>query len=270
LVPGYPAVRSRARVAGVVASVGDGVDPGWVGRRVVADAAEGGGYLERAVLGVDDLIAVPDGLGTAEAAALLHDGRTALGLIDRANIHALEWVLVLGAAGGLGSLLVQLAHGAGARVIGAARGQQKLDLARELGAEAVVDYSTSSWPERVLAIAEGAGPDLVFDGVGGDIGRAAFEITAHGGRFSAHGTPSGGFAPIDRDEAKRRDISVRGIEQVQFAPAEARRLAERAMADVATGRIRAIIGQTFPLDRADDAHRAIEAREVIGKTLLEI
>ena len=133
-----------------------------MGRRVVAYTAEGGGYLERAVVAVDGLIAVPGGLGMAEAAALLHDGRTAVSLIDQARLRAGEWVLVLGAGGGLGSLVVQLAHGAGARVIGSARGKQKLNLAEELGADAVVDYSQSRWPEQVLADTGGAGADLAF------------------------------------------------------------------------------------------------------------
>jgi NADPH2:quinone reductase len=240
-----------------------------VGCRVVADTADGG-YLERAVVAVEVLIAVPEGLGMAEAAALLHDGRTAVSLTDEASIRAGELVLVLGAAGGLGSLLVQLAHRAGARVIGAARGKQKLDLARQLGADAAIDYSQSSWPEQVLANTGGAGADMVFDGVGGEIGRTAFEVTARGGRISTHGTPGGGFASIDPEEARRRDITVRGIEHVQFAPADARQLTERAMSEAAAGRIRPVIGQTFPLEQAADAHRAIEARDVTGKTLLEI
>jgi NADPH:quinone reductase len=179
-------------------------------------------------------------------------------------------VLVLGAGGGLRSLLVQLAHRAGARVIGAARGRQKLDLAEQLGADAVVDYSQSGWLEQVLAHTGGAGADMVFDGVGGEIGRTAFAVTAHSGRFSSHGTPGGGFASIDSQEAGRRDITVRGIEHVQFAPADARRLTERAMSEAAAGRIRPVIGQTFPLEQAADAHRAIEARDLIGKTLLVI
>lgn len=259
-----------AGVAGAVSSVGAGVDPDWVGRLTLAGTTEGGGYLERALVAVDDLIAVPDGLGIAEAAALLHDGRTAVSLIDQADLRAEEWVLVLGAGGGLGSLLVQLAHGAGARVIGAARRKQKLELAQELGADAVVDYSQSGWPEKILAVTGGAGPDVVFDGVGGEIGEAAFKVTARGGRFSAHGAPSGGFAQIDPKEAGRREIAVRGIEHVQFAPTDAKRLTEQAMSEALAGRIRPIIGQTFPLERAADAHRAIEARDVIGKTLLVI
>jgi NADPH2:quinone reductase len=268
--PTTPPYVPGAGVAGKVRSVGEGVNADWVGRPVVASSAEGGGYVERAVIAVDDLIAVPEGLGIAEAAALLHDGRTAVSLIDQAHVRAEEWVLVLGAGGGLGSLLVQLAHGAGARVIGAARGKQKLDLARELGADALVDYSRSGWPKQVLAITNGEGADVVFDGVGGETGEAAFAVTTRGGRFSAHGAPSGGFTQIDAKEAEERHITVRGIEHVQFTPADGKRLTERAMAAAVAGRIRPVIGQTFPLERAAEAHAAIEGRDVIGKTLLVI
>ncbi|MBA2446424.1 MAG: zinc-binding dehydrogenase [Chloroflexi bacterium] len=257
-------------VAGQVLSVGEGVDPGWAGRQVVTDTGERGGYAERAVAPAEGLIQVPDGLGLPEAAALLHDGRTALGLAEGARIRPGEWVLITAAGGGLGSLLVQLAHAAGARVIGAARGQRKLDLARELGAEAAVDYSEPDWPEQVREATGGPGPDVVFDGVGGQIGLAAFEITARGGRVSAHGAPSGGFAEIDPREAERRGVTVRGIQHVQFSPADGKRLIERVLSEAAAGRIRPVIGQTFPLERAADAHAAIDARGVIGKTLLLI
>jgi NADPH:quinone reductase len=268
--PTIPPYVPGAGVAGAVASAGEGVDPEWVGRRVVASTAEGGGYLERAIVAADDLIAVPEGLGIAEAAALLHDGRTAVSLIDQAGLRAEEWVLILGASGGLGILLIQLAHGAGAQVIGAARGKEKLDLAGELGADAVVDYSESGWPEQILAVTGGAGPSTVFDGVGGEIGEAAFAITARGGRFSAHGAPSGGFAQIDTEEAERREIIVHGIEHVQFMPADAKRLTERAFSEAVAGAIRPVIGQMFPLERAAEAHAAIEGRAAIGKTLLVI
>ena len=168
-------------VAGWVASIGEGVDPGWIGRRVVTDTGDGG-YAEQVVVPVESLIPVPDGLGLPEAAAL-HDGRAALGLLRTTGVTAGEWVLVTAAGGGLGILLVQLAHAAGARVIGVARGKRKLDLALEMGAEVVLDAAEPGWPERARAATGGAGPDVVFDGVGGEVGRAAFAITARGGRF---------------------------------------------------------------------------------------
>jgi NADPH:quinone reductase len=258
-------------VAGTVISTGDGVDPGLVGLRVVTQTGEfggRGGYAEQVAVSADGLIPVPDGLDLPVAAALLHDGATALGLLDEAKVKPGEWVLITGAAGGLGTLLVQLAHAAGARVAAAARGNGKLDLAAELGAEVVVDYSEPGWAEKVRAATGGAGVDLVFDGVGGPLGLAAFEIVARGGRFSAHGAPSGGFTTIDPAEAERHEVTVRGIEQVQFAPADGRRMTARALAEAAAGRISPVIGQTFPLERAADAHTAIEARRTLGKTLL--
>jgi NADPH2:quinone reductase len=258
-------------VAGRVSSVGESVDPGWIGERVVAHTGGRGGeggYAEQLAAPVDALIPVPDGLGLCDATALLHDGLTAMCLVEGLPVAREQWVLVVGAAGGLGSLLVQLAHAAGGRIIGAARGKQKLDLAWELGAEAVADYSEPGWPERVRKATGGRGPDLVFDGIGGEVGHAAFEITARGGRFSAHGAASGSFAELDLDEARRHGVTVRGIEQVQVGPAESRRLTERALSEATAGRIRPVIGQTFPLEEAAAAHAAIESRSVIGKTLL--
>ncbi|MEV6860033.1 zinc-binding dehydrogenase [Streptosporangium subroseum] len=256
-------------VGGEVISVGEGVDSGWIGRRVVT-GTDGGGYAERAVAPVEELIPVPDGLDVREAAALLQIGPAALSLVEGAGIKPGERVLVTAAAGGLGSLLVQLAHAAGAHVIAAARGRRKLDLTRELGADTAVDYSQTDWPERVREATGGEGADVVFDGAGGELGRAAFEVTARDGRFFAYGVLGGGFAQVDPGEAERRGVSVRGIEQVQFAPGDARRLAERALSEAAAGRIRPVIGQTFPLERAADAHTAIEARDAVGKTLLLI
>ncbi|KAA9154188.1 zinc-binding dehydrogenase [Amycolatopsis acidicola] len=251
-------------VAGEVRALGEGVDGRWLGRRVVARTATAfGGYAEQAVSDVDGLVEVPDGLGLAEAAALHDDGSTAIGLLNGVAVRPGEWVLVEAAAGGVGSLLVQLAIAAGAQVIGAARGERKLALIRELGAKGAVDYSEPDWTEQVRALI-GGGPDVVFDGVGGEIGRAALEITAPGGRFSVHGassgTPTMGSGPDG--------VTVLGIEQLFSFAATARARVEQALAEAAAGRLRPVIGQTLPLARAAEAHAAIEARAVTGKTLL--
>ncbi|WP_329092069.1 zinc-binding dehydrogenase [Actinomadura citrea] len=257
-------------VAGHVSSVGARVDPAWLGRRVIAGTGETGGFAERAVAEVEELFPVPDGLGLPEAIALHSDGSTAQGLTETAGIGPGEWVLVEAAAGGVGSLLVQLARAAGARVLGAARGAHKLDLIRELGADAAVDYSEPAWTKRVLEATDGAGPDVVFDGVGGRIGRAAFEVTARGGRFSVHGASSGEVTLIDSADARSRGVDVIGIEQLfDFRP-NVVRWAEQMMSQAAAGLVRPVIGQTFPLERAADAHAAIEDRTAVGKTLLLI
>ena len=266
--PVKPPYVPGAGVGGHVISVGDGIDPEWLGRTVVADTKDGGGYAEQVIVREDVLIAVPDGVSLAEAAALLHDGVTALSLTDSASISPRDWVLVLSAASGMGVILVQLARAQGAHVIAAARGDAKLELARQQGADVVVDYSDSGWAERVREATGGRGADVVFDGAGGEIGRAAFAVTADDGRFSAHGAPSGAFADISRDEADRRGITLRGITDVQLSPEERKHLRARVLQEAAAGRIKPVIGQTFPLERAADAHAALESRNVVGKTLL--
>jgi NADPH:quinone reductase len=256
-------------VAGRVIATGAGVDPAWPAQAVVAHTGGtggSGGYAEQAAIAVGDLIPGPDGLGQAEAAALLHDGATAFGLIEQVGVNPSEWILITAAAGGMGVLLIQLLRTAGGRVVAAARGKRKLDVAREAGADAVVDYSVPGWTREVVELTGGRGADVVFDGAGGRLGGAAFEVTVPGGRFSAHGASDGGFAGIDDKEARTRGITVHGIGQ--YAPADFRRLAAAALAEAAAGRIRPVIGQTFPLERASDAHAAMEARATIAKTLL--
>ena len=256
-------------VAGQVISGGDEVGSSWAGRAVVAHTGGpggSGGYAEQAVVAVGDLIAVPPGLRPPEAAALLHDGSTAVGLLDRAGVRPGEWVLITAAGGGMGVLLVQLARAAGGRVIGAARGRAKLHLIRHAGAEAALDYSEPGWTGLVRELTAGRGAGVVLDGAGGSLGRAAFEVTAPGGRFSAHGVSGGGFAAITPQEAGQRGITVHGIEP--YDPAAFRAQAAAALTEAAAGRLEPVIGQTFPLDRAADAHAAIEARATVAKTLL--
>ncbi len=253
----------------ILAATGEGVDPSWAGRAVAARTGEAGGrggYAGQAVVPAGDLIPVPDGLGLAEAAALLHDGATAENLLERDAVQPGQFVLITAAAGGMGLLLVQLASAAGARVIGAARGHRKLDAVRAAGAELAVDYSGPGWAKQVLERTGGRGADVVFDGAGGRLGGAAFEVTATAGRFSAHGVSDGGFAALPPEGAGRRGITVHPIGR--YEPAGFRRGAAMAMAAAAAGRIRPVIGQTFPLERAAEAHAALESRATIGKTLL--
>ena len=262
MLPKLPAILGNG-VAGRIASIGAGGDPALVHRRVMTSLDGTGGYAERTTANVERLIDIPRQLGTAEALALLADGRTAVLLARSAAVQAGQTVLVEAAAGGVGSLLIQVAQLAGARVVAAAGGQRKLAVARELGADEIVDYSRVHWEQEV----EG-GVDVVFDGVGGEIGAAAFRLVRPGGRFCMFGMASGAFADIDEAVAIANGITlVRGLrptaEDLRTALSEALDLA-------ASGRLRAVIGQTFPLVDAARAHGAIERRETIGKTLLRI
>jgi len=266
--PVRPPYRPGVGVAGTVSTVGPGVDPQWIGRRVVTRSGPAGGYVERAVVPAGGLAVVPDVVALRDAAAVLHDGVTALALADIVKVVAGDRVLVTAAGGGLGAILVQLTHAAGATVVAAARGAVKLDRIRTLGADVVVDYSSPDWADRVRD--EIGGLDAVLDGAGGGYGRAAFDLVAAGGRFSAHGMPAGGFASADPDVARARGITATGIDAVQLSPEQFHTYLERALDEVANGRIAPLIGQTFPLERAADAHAAIENRTAVGKTLLLI
>jgi NADPH2:quinone reductase len=244
--------------------LGNGVAGTAAGRAVVSTTGGLGGYAERVAVDASELIDIPVGLASTDALALLADGRTALGLTELATPAEGEWVLVEAAGGGVGSLLVQLATAAGARVIGAASSQPKLAVAKESGAVAVVDYRAPDWPDQVRKLTGGAGFDLVFDGVGGDIGSAALDLTRRGGRFCVHGAASGTMTKPDPA------VTFIGLHQFQRDAAGIRELAATALAEAAAGRLRPTIGQTFPLADASRAHARIEARQSIGKTLLII
>jgi NADPH2:quinone reductase len=249
-------------VGGVVAAVGDGIEPGLVGARVVTGTAGSGGYAERVAVDAGGLIPVPDGVALDDATALLADGRTALWVVDAAGVHAGERVLVLAAAGGVGTLVVQVARGAGAVVVGAAGGDRKVEVVRGLGADVAVDYSRPSW-------ADGLDPvDVVVDGVGGDLARAAVGAIAPGGRILSFGAASGDRTVISVEEAA--DWAVTLVAAERLTPERQRVFTARALAEAAAGRLVPVIGQRVPLDRAADAHAAIETRATIGKTLLEV
>jgi NADPH2:quinone reductase len=255
-------------VAGMVTAVGDGVDRGWLGRTVAGHTGNQGGYAQRAAVPVERLVPVPDGVSVEQAAALLHDGPTALALFDHLRAGAGDAVLVLGASGGLGLLSVQLARRRADRVVAVARDPAKIARIRELGPDAVVDSDGPDWIADARAALPVKGADVVLDNIGGPLGRAALDLVAPGGRHSAHGTPAGRFAAVDAAEARQRGITSSGIEAVQMPPDRLTDYFRRALAAAADGTLRPVIGQTFPLDRAADAHAAIEARTVFGKTLL--
>jgi NADPH2:quinone reductase len=258
-------------VGGEVVAVGEAVSPEWLGRTVAAHTGGPGGtggYASLAVADVEHAVVVPDDVDLLAATAVLHDGTTALRVLEVCEPRPGEWVLVLGAAGGMGILLVQLLAAQGVNVIGAARGHAKLAAVARAGAAAAVDYGEPAWADAVLEAAAGTRPAIVLDGVGGAIGAAAFALVADGGRFSAHGTPSGSFAGIDADAARQRRVRVSTIRDLQYGAGERSRLIKDVLGQLAERRITPLIGQTFSLTEAAKAHEAIEARRTVAKTLL--
>jgi NADPH2:quinone reductase len=148
----------------------------------------------------------------------------------------------------------------GAHVIGAASDGRKRDLARQLGAQSTVDYTAAGWAERVGPV------DLVFESVGGEIGRQAFGLVRNGGRFCVMGAASGAMTLPDEAELQARNIELVSLRDI--APSQLPELIKAALDATAAGTLRPTIGQRLPLDRAAEAHAAIEARTTIGKTLL--
>ncbi|WP_329066930.1 zinc-binding dehydrogenase [Amycolatopsis sp. NBC_01480] len=246
-------------VGGVISRVGEGVGLGLVGKRVVTSTGGAGGYAQRVAVDASLVFPVPDALSLDVAVALLADGRTATGLVHAASVRPGERVLVEAAAGGVGSLLVQLAKAAGAEVVAAAGGAEKVARARELGADFAVDYTEPGWPEKAGEV------DVVFDGVGGEIGTTAFSLLRPGGRMARYGLASGTWAEVSEEDARARGVTLVG----SIGDAAALRgFTESALAAAAAGDLTPVIGQRFPLADAAEAHAAIEARATFGKTLL--
>jgi NADPH2:quinone reductase len=267
--PELPWIPGNA-VSGQVLDVGVGVDERWIGRRLLAHTGNRGAYAERVVVPVSRLVQVPDGVQLRDAAAVAHDLPTALTLFDVTGADRTRSILIVGASGGLGLMLAQLALNARARVVALARDAGKRTRVRRAAPGAtVLDPLSPRWPADALAALGGSGADVVFDNVGGALGEAAFELAAPGGRFSAHGTPSGTFARIPPERAQAAGVTVTGIEPVQLDERALRRASEHALGALADGRCRPVIGQAYPLERAAEAHTAIEARAVFGATVLE-
>jgi NADPH:quinone reductase len=265
MAPVLPVVLGNG-AGGTATTAGAGVQPGLLGGQFVTTTGGSGGSAELAAVAADELIPVPAGMPLDHAVALLADGRTAMALMQSASVAPGETVIVEAAAGGVGSLLVQLARNAGATVVAAAGGPRKVEVAAGLGAAITVDYREQGWPEKLMAA---VGPvDVVFDGVGGAIGAAAFSLLRDGGRMCMFGMASGSFTPVPADDAAARGITV--LRGVPVTPARARELTATALDAAAAGALRPLIGQRFELADAAIAHAAIETRSTIGKTLLTV
>ncbi|MGX1270782.1 zinc-binding dehydrogenase [Streptomyces phaeoluteigriseus] len=262
-----PTVPGR-EVAGVVDSLGEGVDAAWLGRRVVAHLGFApGGYAELAVTDVDRLHEIPAGLDAAQAVAMIGTGRTALGILQFAELGPDAVAVVPAAAGGIGTLLVQYAKNAGATVVGLAGGPGKTALVRENGADLAVDYTDPAWPEKVRAFLGGRPATVVLDGVGGEVAREAVALLGPGGTHLVFGWSAEGI----RDG---RGHFVDGVSRSVLGPVMLekagglRALELRALTEAATGRLTPSVHR-FPLREAAAAHRALETRRTTGKVVLE-
>jgi NADPH2:quinone reductase len=269
-LPELPTIPGR-EVAGVVDEIGADVDPSWLGRRVVAHLGQAsGGYAQLAVAYRSALHAIPDGLDDAEAVAMIGTGRTAFGILEAAAITAADVVLVTGASGGLGVLLVQLAHHAGATVVGVAGGPRKVAIVAQQGADLAVDYSVDGWADQVRSRLGEREVSVVLQAVGGELGRGAVALLGDKGRVVVYGW-SGGDGPVGlTDEQHARGIvEIDDLgRRIMTRPGGMRALEDISLGSAARGEVVPLVGQVFPLADAAAAHRAVESRATIGKTVL--
>ncbi|MFJ8107501.1 zinc-binding dehydrogenase [Streptomyces sp. NPDC096132] len=262
-----PTVPGR-EVAGVVESLGAGTPDSWLGKHVVAHLGFApGGYAELAVTDADRLHEIPANLDPAQAVAMIGTGRTALGILQFAELGPDAVALVPAAAGGIGTLLVQYTGNTGATVVGLAGGPLKTAQVEANGTDLAVDYNDPSWPDKVRAHLGGRAVTVVFDGVGGDVAREAVALLGPGGKHLVFGWSAEGIR--DGKGHFVEGVSERVLGPVMLERAGGiRALEERALAEAAAGRLTPAV-QRFPLAEAAAAHRALENRGTIGKVVLE-
>ncbi|KAA0021760.1 quinone oxidoreductase family protein [Antrihabitans cavernicola] len=232
------------------------------GQRVIGSTM-GGGYAEHVVLSA--ALPVPDELDDHTALAVFGNGAAALGIVGAARVQSGETVFVDAAAGGVGSLVVQLAKSAGATVIAGVGSAGKVEQVRALGADRVVDYLQSGWTENVGPV------HIVLDTVGGSVATAAFTLLVPSvGRIVLAGTSSGEPPNIEPAAVLSKSVSVIGYASALLPPEQQAELRVRALELGRAGDLKPILGQVFPLDRAADAHRAVESRATVGKVILQL
>ncbi len=258
-------------IAGVVDAIGPGVTDLSVGDRAVTWQLAGG-LSDYVVVRAGDVDRVPDDLDLASAAAMLVDYQTAhYALFERAKVRSGETVLVLGAAGGVGSAAVQLAARAGAYVIAAASSEQKREFARRLGASATVDYGSEDVRSDIRAKAPGGAVDVVFDPVGGAVTEPMFRSLAKGGRHLVVGFAAGRIPALPTNLALLKDAALVGVDIRHFVttrPDDARHARTSLFERVASGVLAKPRTMAFSLEHAGEALATTLRREKSGKVVV--
>ncbi len=274
MTPALPAILG-SEAAGVVEALGSGVDGFKIGQRVAAPlfATDGmGAYAEFIALDASLAVSLPDGISFEQAAALLNQGLTALYLTRQAPPKG-KIVLISAAAGGVGSILVQLAKRAGARkVIAAASTAAKLDFATTLGADAGVDYTQGDWTEELRRVSDGAGPDIIYESVGGDVTGACLTALAVKGQIVIYGALNIQRFQLGVPELLGLIFKNQSLTGFAFIPLLTPVDMRSGLAELFDLVIRkelvVTIGGRYPLADASRAHAALEGRGTTGKLIL--
>ena len=257
--------------AGVVRAVGEGVTHLQVGQNV-ASLTGTGGFGSHVIAPAAACLPLPGDFPLVDAAAFIMTYATSFhALMDRAQLQAGETVLVLGAAGGVGTAAIQIAKAAGARVIAAASSDEKCALCTSLGADATINYSHTDLREALKAATGGKGPDVVYDPVGGDLAEPAFRSIAWRGRYLVVGFAAGPIPALPWNLALLKGASLVGVFWGEFQRREPK--ANAAM--MATlldwyqeGRIKPVIDTTMDLSQLPAAYERMGSRAVMGKLVL--
>ena len=258
--------------AGVVEAVGSGVTNVKPGDRVAAFGGTGG-FGTHAIVAAKLLMPLPPGFAFDDASAfVLTYATTHHALLDRAQLKAGETVLVLGAAGGVGTAAIQIAKIAGARVIAAASSDEKLALCREIGADATINYAQGNIRDEIKKLTDGKGPDVVYDPVGGDLAEPVFRSIAWRGRYLVIGFAQGGAIPaLPLNLALLKGASIVGVFWGDFARREPKANAA-ALAELAKwyaeGKVKPVIDQRLPMPELRKAYELMGTRKVRGKLVM--
>jgi NADPH2:quinone reductase len=262
-----------AEIAGVVRSVGAGVEGARVGDRVFASTGWGG-LAEQIAVDARSLIAIPDGIEFGPASSFLYAYGTAHhALKDRARLQPGETLVVLGAAGGVGLAAVELGALMGATVIAAASNDEKLALCREYGAAQTINYDTEDLKTRIREITGGPGADVVYDPVGGPYSEPALRATAWEGRFLVIGFAAGEIPAIPLNLTLLKGCDIVGVFWGAFVgrePERHRRNVDELIAWWRAGKLRPHVSSTYPLDRAAEAIRELADRRAKGKVVVTV
>jgi NADPH2:quinone reductase len=257
--------------AGVIEAVGEGVTHLKVGQSVACLSGTGG-FGTHTLAPAKLCMPLPAGFPAVDAAAFIMIYATSHhALIDRAALKEGETVLVLGAAGGVGTAAIQIAKAAGARVIAAASTDEKCALCKSLGADETINYTTQNMREVLKALTEGKGPDVIYDPVGGDFAEPAFRSIAWRGRYLVVGFAAGPIPALPFNLALLKGASIVGVFWGDFArrepQANAAMMAELAKW-YAQGKVKPVIDRTMPMSDLKAAYAHMGSRGVMGKLVM--
>jgi len=257
--------------AGVVQAVGDGVNHLKVGQPVACLSGTGG-FATHTLAPAALCMPLPAGFPMVDAAAFIMIYATSHhALVDRAQLKAGETVLILGAAGGVGTSAIQIAKACGARVIAAASSDDKCALCTSIGADATINYTSSNLRETVKTLTAGKGPDVIYDPVGGDYSEQAFRSIGWRGRYLVVGFAAGPIPSLPLNLALLKGASIVGVFWGDFAKREPKANAAM-MTELAhwygQGKIKPVIDRTMPMTELKAAFAHMGSRGVKGKLVM--